>query len=62
MGEITASFGVSKLRVNETGADLIKRADDRLYDAKAKGRNRVVADASEPPRQTTSRPKRAVKA
>ena len=49
VGTITASFGVAKLRSGETGADLIKRVDDRLYDAKAKGRNCVVADASEPP-------------
>ena len=62
VGAITASFGVAKLRVNETGTDLIKRADDRLYDAKARGRNCVVADASEPPQQTASRPKRVAKA
>ena len=47
VGLITASFGVAKLRADETGAELIKRADDRLYDAKAKGRNCVIAEASE---------------
>jgi diguanylate cyclase len=62
VGAVTASFGVAKLRVNETGVDLIKRADDNLYDAKARGRNCVVAEASEPPHQTTSRPKRVAKA
>ncbi len=44
VGKITASFGVAKLRPGETGADLLKRADQRLYDAKAKGRNCLVAD------------------
>ncbi len=44
VGKITASFGVARLRPNETGADLLKRVDQRLYDAKAKGRNCVVAD------------------
>lgn len=62
VGAVTASFGVAKLRVNETGADLIKRADDNLYDAKARGRNCVVAEAPEPPHRTTSRPKRVAKA
>jgi diguanylate cyclase len=60
VGPITASFGLAKLRAGEAGADLIKRVDDRLYDAKSKGRNRVVVDASES--STTSarapRPKR----
>ncbi len=60
VGTITASFGLAKLRAGEAGADLIKRVDDRLYDAKAKGRNCVVADASEPPptRARAPRPKR----
>ncbi len=44
VGAITASFGVAKLRDAETAAELVKRADDLLYDAKAGGRNRVVAD------------------
>ena len=47
VGTITASFGLAQLRASETGSDLIKRVDDRLYDAKAKGRNCVVADTSE---------------
>lgn len=39
----TASFGVSTLNLNsnETGEELIKRADAVLYDAKENGRNQV---------------------
>jgi diguanylate cyclase len=59
VGKITVSFGVAKLRPNETGADLLRRVDGHLYDAKAGGRNRVVAERPEhvPPlsRQTRSR-------
>jgi diguanylate cyclase len=62
VGTVTASFGVAKLLADETGVELIKRADERLYSAKAKGRNCVVADApatSEPPRSAPApRPKR----
>lgn len=42
---ITASFGVACLRADESGADLLARADAALYRAKNAGRNRVVADA-----------------
>ncbi len=44
VGKITASFGIAKLRANEAAADLLARADQRLYEAKAEGRNRVTAD------------------
>ncbi len=57
VGAVTASFGVAKLRDNEAGADLVKRADERLYDAKAKGRNCVVADTSEPVAPTRRAPR-----
>jgi len=42
---ITASFGIGCLPGGEAlpGAELIKIADDRLYDAKRRGRNRVAS-------------------
>ncbi len=39
--KITASFGVSEYRKDDDLFSLIKRADDALYIAKNKGRNRV---------------------
>ena len=45
VGRITVSIGVAKLRPGETGPGLVKRADECLYDAKAKGRNCVVAES-----------------
>ena len=44
VGKVTASFGVAKLRADESPNDLLRRADERLYEAKIQGRNRVVAD------------------
>ena len=44
VGKVTASFGVAKLRADESANDLLQRADERLYEAKVQGRNRVVAD------------------
>lgn len=39
---ITASFGVAQLAPGETAEDLLRRADNAMYEAKNTGRNRVV--------------------
>ena len=39
---ITASFGVSQLLAKEKLSEFIKRADENLYVAKAKGKNQVI--------------------
>jgi diguanylate cyclase len=52
VGKVTASFGVARLRADESATDLLRRADERLYEAKVQGRNRVVADD---PHDETSR-------
>jgi diguanylate cyclase (GGDEF)-like protein len=38
---VTSSFGLSTLKEGESMDDLIRRADEALYRAKGKGRNRV---------------------
>jgi diguanylate cyclase len=49
LGVVTASFGLAKLAPGESAESFIHRADSRLLQAKALGRNRVVAeDASTP--------------
>lgn len=40
---VTASFGVAQWRESESSDMLLKRADAKLYEAKAGGRNRVAA-------------------
>ncbi|MDO8840605.1 MAG: GGDEF domain-containing protein [Parvibaculum sp.] len=47
LGRVTMSMGIALLRPGETGAALIKRADDCLYAAKHAGRNRVITDMHE---------------
>lgn len=42
---ITASIGVAQWRVGEGMRDLMRRADVAMYEAKQKGRNRVVSTA-----------------
>jgi diguanylate cyclase len=40
---ITASCGVAEYALGESVKDLIARADEALYDAKKKGKNRAVS-------------------
>lgn len=47
IGKVTASFGVAQLRDGEAHDLLIERADAKLYEAKAAGRNCVVSDCDE---------------
>nr|NJM02679.1 GGDEF domain-containing protein [Desulfobacula sp.] len=42
MGKITVSMGIGLYKLNEPEEALIKRADDALYLAKSKGRNRIM--------------------
>jgi diguanylate cyclase len=56
VGKVTASFGVAKLRADESASALLQRADERLYEAKIQGRNRVVAD--DPNDETSQSPPR----
>ncbi len=45
-GMVTASFGVAEHREGESFASLVKRADDRVYEAKRSGRNCVRGQPS----------------
>jgi PleD family two-component response regulator len=38
---VTISMGGAILREDDTGTDLVKSADTKLYEAKRSGRNRV---------------------
>ncbi len=58
VGKVTASFGVAKLLANESANDLLRRVDQRLYEAKDQGRNRVVADGSDDEASSSPRPAR----
>ena len=62
VGKVTASFGVAKLRANESANDLLRRVDQRLYEAKDQGRNRVVADGSDDEASSSPRPARGKRA
>lgn len=43
IGTVTASFGIAQLQANENHDSLLERADAKLYEAKAAGRNCVRA-------------------
>jgi diguanylate cyclase len=43
----TASCGLAEFTLDESGDDLLRRADDALYEAKRTGKNRVVPARSE---------------
>jgi diguanylate cyclase len=61
ISKVTASFGVAKLRADESPNDLLRRVDERLYEAKVQGRNRVAADdPSDETSQPTPRDRRAL--
>jgi diguanylate cyclase len=62
VGKVTASFGVAKLRADETANDFLHRVDDRLYEAKAEGRNRVIADDMDDAASSSARPARGRRA
>lgn len=44
LGQVTLSIGVARLRPGESAAELVHRADEAMYRAKARGRNCVVTD------------------
>jgi diguanylate cyclase (GGDEF)-like protein len=41
IGNLTVSFGMTSFVINDNSNAILKRADDALYLAKEKGRNRV---------------------
>jgi diguanylate cyclase len=52
LGAITASFGLARLAFDESPENFVRRADSKLFEAKAAGRNRVAVDR---PGQSASR-------
>jgi PleD family two-component response regulator len=45
---LTASFGVTAIRSDDTTVSLFKRVDQALQQAKSAGRNRIVEAAAPP--------------
>jgi diguanylate cyclase len=58
VGKVTASFGVAKLSAEESAVDLLRRADQLLYEAKVHGRNCVVAEGASDGAASSRRPPR----
>jgi len=58
VGKVTASFNVARLSTDESGADLLRRVDQLLYEAKVQGRNRVVAGGEGDGAPSSRRPSR----
>lgn len=44
LGNVTVSFGVTELNVEDSSSSIIRRADENLYAAKRNGRNQVISD------------------
>jgi diguanylate cyclase (GGDEF)-like protein len=47
-GRITMSIGVAEHLPSESAANLVRRADQALYEAKARGRNQIIIASREP--------------
>jgi len=58
VGKVTASFGVARLSMDESAADLLRRVDQLLYDAKVQGRNRVVSGGEKDGSPASMKPSR----
>jgi diguanylate cyclase len=56
VGKVTASFGVGRLSGGESPTDFLRRVDQLLYEAKVRGRNRVVADGEKDGEPSSRRP------
>lgn len=48
LGQVTLSVGAALYRRGEAAAELVHRADEALYQAKAGGRNRVISESELP--------------
>lgn len=44
IGRLTASFGIAQFRSGDDSEGLVTRADEKLYEAKNTGRNRIAAE------------------